>query len=420
MFTCGALLGLTYATRGLTALAIPCFLLAAWFGARDLPAGSRSQHVIALISGLVVSVVVFAIVWLIPHYSEITRVNHYYIVELLLPRSLPRLFLNVERGFFDYHRGAMPYLMRHSPVQFSLACAGLGWAAITRAGRHATGESAGAPPLDRSGRAVLALAATWMAIYCGFLCCVSYAPSRYYVLFYPAMAALAALSLFEAPRIADEIIDNKLLAALLGSFLLCLAGQVLRSRLALIDVTGMHALFWALALAFLIGSRVQRGAPGAARRRYGAGPLPPEIWITSLAVWAIVNCYWTGDWLLHLTYRQRHADRWLGANLPPNSTLIGAVAPGLCLNNRLHAVSVIQDLCNDGAVFEDLPPPRFIAILDGPKWRERWWQERYPDLIAPRRLVHVFRGLLRPSFEVGVYAVDPPNGPRAHPLYLTR
>jgi len=49
------------------------------------------------------------------------------------------------------------------------------------------------------------------------------------------------------------------------------------------------------------------------------------------------------DWLLHLTYRQRDADRWLAANLPANSVLIGAVTPGLTLNNRFVCVNVIEN-----------------------------------------------------------------------------
>ena len=136
-------------------------------------------------------------------------------------------------------------------------------------------------------------------------------------------------------------------------------------------------------------------------------------------IWAVVNTYWTGDWLLHLSYRQKEADRWLAERLPPNSTLIGDVAPGLCLNNRFKTINVIPGLANDGAVVEQFGAPRYILILDGSKWREHWWEEHYPDLILPSRRLLTFRNLLRNSLDVGVYSVDI-QGKRKPPLYLKR
>ena len=87
-FACGALLGLTYATRGLTALVVPFYLFAVWFGARSLPASNRNQYILALVSGLGVALMVFAICWYLPNHSEISRVNRYYVVDLLVPHSL--------------------------------------------------------------------------------------------------------------------------------------------------------------------------------------------------------------------------------------------------------------------------------------------------------------------------------------------
>jgi hypothetical protein len=123
-----------------------------------------------------------------------------------------------------------------------------------------------------------------------------------------------------------------------------------------------------------------------------------------------------GGWLLHLTYRQKQADRWLAAHLPPDSVLLGDIAPCLCLNNRFKAIHVQVDLCNDHQPVERFAPaPRYILILDG-NWKERWWMKHYPDLVAPERRVHLFPRLLR--FSVGVYAVpgelgSSPGGP--HP-----
>jgi 4-amino-4-deoxy-L-arabinose transferase-like glycosyltransferase len=420
LFGCGSVLGLTYATRGLTALAIPWFLLAAWVGPRASGRAERRGHVVALLCGLGVAVVVYIIVWYAPNSAELARVNHYYVVDLLLPRSLPRLALNLARGLFDYHRGTMPYLMRNSPVQFGFACAGLGWMLVTRGGKTFRGSVLNVTEVDQTARAVLLLVAGWMAVYCLFLCAVSYAPSRYYVLFYPAMAALAAFSLVEAPRVLGEIVERKWAMALLAGFLVCLSGQALRSRIVLIDVSGMVALFWALTFAFLVGSKLDRGRRPTLRHRYAGGERPPEIWVTGLILWAVVNGYWTSDWLLHLSYRQQLADRWLAQTLPANSTVIGAVAPGLCMNNRLRAVPVIAGLCNDGKVVEACAPPRYIVILDGTSWREKWWDASYPDLVAPSRRIHTFHNILRTFFEISVFEVDRAGRRSASPLLLKR
>ena len=214
------------------------------------------------------------------------------------------------------------------PGSVLFACAGLGWTVVTAGGRRASPSLPSTTALSDPARTVCVLMSAWMLVYLVFLCCVSYAPSRYNVLFYPAMAALSAFALMEAPRVAAEIVERKLLLAIFGSLLICLAGQALRSRIALIDVSGMNALFWALACAFLIGSQLQRAKRIGVRHRYAEGSQPPEIWFTGLAIWAIVNCYWTGDWLLHITYRQKAADHWLASHVPPQSTLIGAAAPG--------------------------------------------------------------------------------------------
>src|SRR5581483_7081546 len=147
---------------------------------------------------------------------------------------------------------------------------------------------------------------------------------------------------------------------------------------------------------------VQRLLPNASSWDEGRGK---RAAVALLAVWAIVNLYWTGDWLRHLSYHQRDADRWLAAHLPANSVLLGAIAPGLCLNNRFVVVNVMKGLCNDRKPVERFAPaPRYILILDVP-WEEKWWVQHYPELVAPERRLHLFKPILRRGFSVGVFAV---------------
>jgi len=417
-FLCGAITGLAYATRGLTALVIPSLVFALWIGTQGATLRVRLRNLFAMACGLALVLVAFLIVWYLPHQSEIVRVNRYYITELLVPHSISRLGLNVARALFDYDRGTMPYLMRHTPVQIAFSILGMSWVIVTRAGsRHGVVTKDGA--LCNGASAIATVLAGWMTTYIAFLCFVSYAPSRYDVLFYPAMAGLSAFALFNSPRIAAEILERKLAMSVVGSFILALAGQVLRSRLQKIDIPGMTALFWSLTFAFWIGSSLNRRKPSGTRHQHAASEERPEIWLTGLLVWAVVNCYWTGDWILHLSYRQKAADHWLATNLPAGSTLIGAVAPGLCLNNRFRTVNVIVDLCNDGPIVEQFAPPRYIVILDGGAWREHWWDSAYPSLVTPERRIHTFHGMLRSFFDIGVYSVDLPGNP-ARRLYLRR
>ncbi len=419
-FLCGCLLGLTYATRGLTALVIPCFAVAVWRGASGLTIELRLQYLMALASGIAVSLAVFFIAWYQPHHSEIERINRYYVIELLLPGSVLRLQHNIQSCLFDYQRGAMPYLMRHSPVQFCLAAACIAWTATTISPWQNRPNSGPLVRTAERSRPVLELVAGWMAVYFIFLCCVNYGPSRYFVLFYPAMAALSAYALFETPRILSGIVDRKVALALLGSYLICLTGQALRSRLVLISARDMYVLFCGIAAALYIGSALQRVKPRPRTHRSIHSVQQPGVWIAGLLLWAIVNGYWSSDWLLHLSYRQKQADRWLAANLPAHCTLIGALAPGLCLNNRFKAVNVISSLCNDGPVVEQASPPRYIVMLDGGDWREHWWDVRYPSLVSPLRKVHEFPHLLRPFFHVSLYSVDDSRGQIRPSLYLRR
>ena len=155
------------------------------------------------------------------------------------------------------------------------------------------------------------------------------------------------------------------------------------------------------------------------------------LFVTNLFIvsWIVGGAYWYADWMRHLSYRQRDADRWLAANLPPDSVLIGAVSPGLSMNNRFRCVNVIENLCNDEHPVENAAPsPRYILLLDremgyapvpasnspgiipyterwADRWKERYWLRHYLDLVQPQRRIMAFPNMLRPFFTIGVYPV---------------
>ena len=114
-------------------------------------------------------------VWYIPHHAELSRMTTYYRVHQIQPHSWVGLWLNIRRGLVKGELGVVPYLLATLPVPCLLA----GWGVLRRR------EWSGA---DR-------FLAYWLAG--GLLFCLlsSYAPSRYYVLFLPALMGLAARQL---------------------------------------------------------------------------------------------------------------------------------------------------------------------------------------------------------------------------------
>jgi len=120
--------------------------------------------------------------WYWPHHAELSRMAAFYQVHQMQPHSLVSLGLNMRRGLIGGERGVFPYLLALVPVPCLLAARILGqWRQWKQADQY------------------LAL---WLG--CGLLFCLlsSYAPSRYYVLFLPPLAGLAAQALVNLRRAA--------------------------------------------------------------------------------------------------------------------------------------------------------------------------------------------------------------------------
>lgn len=117
----------------------------------------------------------YAALWYAPHHAELARMATFYRVHQMQPHSLVSLWLNLRRGLSGGERGVVPYLAALLPVPCLLAAWKFAkWRQWTAADQYL---------------------AIWLA--CGLLFCLlsSYAPSRYYVLFLPPLAGLAARSL---------------------------------------------------------------------------------------------------------------------------------------------------------------------------------------------------------------------------------
>ncbi len=413
LFLCGLCLGLAYCVRGLTAVVapVPLLLLAreAWHKYKQdkqeqtdgATAGASPPNIFsskpllslyALLAGLALVLLAYVVLWYLPNKTEMAHVNRFYLHEQLLPRSLAQFGGNVWTAVSHRHRGVLPFLLKHSPILLLLSGCWLGGQTrriyrvlVSNArkaypdptitsedqtarvyGQAQSGDSihtqATVTPsgLDTIAKRQSAyFLAGWLLAFCAFVSIVDYAPSRYYVMFYPALAGLAAIML-------DAMLHT--------------TQSVRRSMLRRL-------------LAFLA------------------------------VVWVCLNGYWYADWIGHLTYRQQAADTWLNVHLPAGSVLLGAVAPGLCLNNRFKCVVMIDNLCNYHAPVEKFAPAaRYVVILDtdadaepnlrlpsqrlwANRWKEKWWLRHYPSVVRHDNRLVAFPHMLRRYFTVGVYPV---------------
>ena len=369
VFFCGLSLGAAYSARGLAAVIVPVpvllLLTRAYRESKYATEGAGKAYLrfvplLAFVAGLTLAMLLYLLLWHAPNHQELARVNAHYLRVQLMPHTVREWTRNVARGLWHWQRGMLPYLLRHSPVLL-LSVVLRVWQIRGRQGKG-TGSSSG----DLTCELYLW---GWLLMVVALTLSVNYAPSRYYVLFYPPLAGLAALYL-------NNVLDDNL--------------QDKQDK------------------------RVREVKPLKFR------DFRMILWLFGV-IWSVGNGYWYADWLLHLSYRQRDADRWLASHLPPGSVLIGAMAPGLSLDNRFQCVNVIEGLCNDKHPVEKAAPaPRYIVILDqtplptpasnavykwANRWKEPYWSRSYPELVRPERRLMAFPGLLRPFFTVGVYPV---------------
>jgi len=126
----------------------------------------------AFVGGFAIAAAVYAIFCWYPYHAEIARMSTYYAQHQILPHTATSLWLNIRRAFISGEKGVVPYLLATMPVSTILATVAI------RRSRPV--------PIDP-------VPVVWLA--CGLAFCMfsRYAPSRYYVLFLPALCWLAAI-----------------------------------------------------------------------------------------------------------------------------------------------------------------------------------------------------------------------------------
>lgn len=383
---CGIALGITLANRSLCLFMLPAPALALMVD-HDQEIRARWRRLGVIMGAGVAVLGVVGIAWTLPNRAEIGTMTRYYRVHQLQPKSVQSVARNLTEGLFGDHRGAAPYWFRHMPVVFLLA---LGCCLATFLGVRAPGAA----------RGVEVYLLAWFVAGWVMLSFVSYSPSRYYVSLYPAMVGLASIALSRLGIMANALAGPGRAAAAVRAALCWIAGY--HVALSFVHHGGVvDASLTALCL-YAIPTAI--ALAGAARP---AGWMSAEVgrplFASVALLWVSTNGYWVADWARSMAYTQRDACRAIARLMPDGGVLIGDVAPGVTLDNRLAAVNVIPELCNDGAVVERFSGrPRAIAILDG-RWKERWWTDHYPGLVSAPRAALRMRVL---RWDVGVYLVD--------------
>lgn len=194
-FWAGIAVGVAAIVKPTALLAAPAFLFAG--GRRVLP----------IAAGLALSIALYAVFWCLPHDADLARMSAFYSERQYLPHSVGglahNLWRNLATGAGD---GFLPYLIHFAPALSLLALIGL--FAIRRQTR----------PGDL-------LLAAWFLVPVVVLLFFSYTPSRMYVLFWPALAGLAARGLIILLQNTRFLIAKPAGALLLAGFLVANAWQ---------------------------------------------------------------------------------------------------------------------------------------------------------------------------------------------------
>lgn len=334
----------------------------------------------------------YLLFWYWPHHAELAAVNAFY-SKRAIPGSLSRLGGNIYRALLGSSWALSAYLFRHTPILFILALLGL----LVR-------------PKTRASSAEIYLAA-WLGLGWILLSTSSYAPSRYYVTTYPALAAMAAIALWRLPEIGTRLRQARMHTRVATAGLIWFV--IYHAVAMLLDHYGALSRGWARALLYIMPSASLIFALRFSILTSLAQPLAlivksvrPRITFAVIALWLLFNTYWLGSWLLGLDYSQYRMSRWLAESLPPGSVLIGDVAPGVCLDNTFIAVHVEPGVCNDVLPIETMgaqyPNASRYIIMDD-RWKYTYWMAHYPELVGPDRLIKKARVL---KWKVGVYSVE--------------
>lgn len=327
----------------------------------------------AYTAGVVLAFALYLLLWGIPHRAEIVHMNDFYRREQLQPKNATQALWMVRRGWFAYKIGMMQRLETRTPVLITLALAGL----------VAFPRRSSAVPTARGQRRqdTIRLLWLWFAFGLALLSVLRYTPTRYYLIFYVPMAALAAVTLWRLPLLWRKLRTTRLGA--LGAFALLL-GLFYHAGMPLYWVSPLKD--FVIQAALVVGTLLSIGALACLRRARvpRARPLATLV----LAAFCLISYSQTLWYFTHLRYETAGIAAQLATLTEPGSVILGDWAPNVCLNGDRRAIPVLKGLANDRK-----PVQRFNAdyILVGDmRFQQRYWQSNAPEVYQYSHWVKTF------------------------------
>jgi len=379
----GMLTVIACSIKSLCAFFIPAPLLASWWSGRTHKRDTLWE-IAATAGGVLMAGLLYAGVWLLPHWREYRHMSDFYLTYQILPRNFMEAYADVRRALLNYQYGLMGYLFAHMPVTIFLALTTTLLAIFRREER-------------RRGNGAVEFLLVWMWLGIALLSFIRYAPSRYYVPVYPAIVALAAISIVRLPDISRMVWrPHEWWAHLLRTLMLGYATYFALVFLLQVPFS-WDVVSLTLWLAFPLAAVIQWVLHRLLSENKFSLAWAPAAALAVIAVW---NIWYFTSWYENRQYTLKHLAEKLEHILPQGAVVAGNCAPGLCLDAPVSTMLVIPRLAN----YPD-PIERYgvthVVVLDGIQG-EWWWRKDYPELL--RRRNRILREWVGP-YAISVYRV---------------
>ncbi|WP_309707166.1 glycosyltransferase family 39 protein, partial [Armatimonas sp.] len=350
LLVAGLLAASTLAFKATYAIFLPVPLLA--FG------WARRKQALPYVAGALVGLAIYGALWGIPHRAEIAHMTNFYRTRQSQPRSVAEAGRCVSYALFGSQRTTKRYMLHcletQAPVVTTLGLVGLfgiGWRRRKR---------------DFLWRVLV----SWVALGMGSLALSRYIPTRYFLLFLPALIGLAVITLQRLPALWRLWRTRRRARALgLGIPAFFLLDHLLASALCLALKPGVAEwLATALTLVGLTLALRQRRWPRHFRLHTG---------LVALAL--LLNLVFVGHWAVSRAYTLRDASRKLGQQLPAGTIVLGEAAP-LCLENSLRGIPVFYPgLANDKKPIQTFQA-EYVMLTKVPA-RLKYWNKVAPEVL---------------------------------------
>lgn len=319
--------------------------------------GGIYKRLLPYFLGMGLALLLYFFLWFRPHQAEIVHMNRHYAMEQARPKSVVQAGWMVRRAWIGYQNGLMNRLFTRNPILAILVILGL---------------------FSFPRRQAARLLYLWAALGILWICLSKYAPTRYYMVFWPGLCALAAYTLWRIPAILKRT-----------------SGRIGLGVAALL--LGLH---WTQPILFAQGWRsYETGGGLLVGSLLAAGtllipriPRARALMPAALVLFLLIALGSIGNYFATHGYRTQEIGqeivRITKADGKPEALILGDWAPGFCLNTPLKTAPVFKKLANDKSPVELLKADYILTSRD--KVHTALWRKLAPASYRPQNRVAVF------------------------------